>query len=63
MSIDSDDINELATAPKRVTGDEGTVEERPIKEVIEADRYGNSKEVTKPPYGLRISTIRFPGTV
>jgi hypothetical protein len=62
MPIEEDAINELAQAPKRVTGDEGTVEERDIKDVIAADRYEQSKKATRPPYGMRMAQIRSPGT-
>lgn len=61
--IPSDVIKDLATAPKRTVGDEGSVEERPISELIEADRYNASKAAEKPPYGLRLARIRYPGTV
>lgn len=60
MTIDEESIEEAATAPKRVTGDEGTVEERPIQELIEADRY--NKGTGSPPFGMRQSKIRYPGT-
>lgn len=63
MSIESEDISNAAKGPKRVTGDEGTVEERPISELIEADRYEEQKEVTGVPFGMRIARLRFPGTV
>jgi hypothetical protein len=57
------DLIALAKGPKRVTGDEGTVEERSIKELIEADRYSQAKEAAGlPPYGMRIAKMRFPGT-
>jgi len=64
MSIDSDDINELAQAPKKTTGDDGSIEERPIGEVIEADRYTAGKQATSsgPPYGMRIGRLKKPGT-
>lgn len=60
--ITPEDISELAKSPKRITGDEGTVEERSIDELIKADKYQQSQQATKPPYGLRIGRIRFPST-
>lgn len=60
--ITSEDIVDAALGPKRITGDEGTVEERGIDEVIKADKYNESKQATKPPYGMRCAKIRFPGT-
>lgn len=61
--ITAEDIADLGKTPKRVTGDEGTVEERSVKELIEADRYACSKTgAAGVPYGLRIARIRFPGT-
>lgn len=56
------EIEELATAPRKTAGDEGTVEERSVSELIEADRYVASKGATKSPYGLRMARIRKPGT-
>jgi hypothetical protein len=62
MAIEPEDIEELGTAPKKIVGDEGSVEERPIKELVEADRYAAGKRATGPPYGMRISKIEKPGT-
>lgn len=63
--IDDDTISDLATSPQRTRTDEGTVEERPIKEVIEADRYLLTKEAQSggPPYGMRVARTKPPGTV
>lgn len=60
--IDPDEIDELTTAPKRTTGDEGTVEERSIDEVIAGDRYTAAKRAEKAPWGLRRGRIQKPGT-
>lgn len=60
--ISPDDIVEAAKAPKRVTGDEGTVEERSVEEMIEADRYEKAQDATSPPFGMRMAKIRYPGT-
>lgn len=60
--ITVDEFADLGKGPIRMTGDEGTVEERPIEQVIAADRYGSAKCISSVPYGLRIARIRFPGT-
>lgn len=61
--ITSEELTTAAQNPKRVTGDEGTVEERAIKDLIDADRYACAKDAAAGvPYGLRIARIRFPGT-
>lgn len=58
----STEIADHAKSPQRVTTDEGTVQERSVKELIEADRYTKSSDATVVPFGLRIARIRFPGT-
>lgn len=60
--ITTDAILEAAAGPKRVTGDEGTVEERDIDDLIKADRYAAAKGIDGPPFGLRIAKLKFPGT-
>jgi hypothetical protein len=63
MTIESDDIQELASAPQEIRGDEGTVKERPIDEVIKADQYIAAKNTADQPLrGLRVSRCRLPGT-
>lgn len=58
------DHEETAATPKRVTTDEGTVEERPIKEAIEAEQYEAAKSApSKPLHGLRVSRFRPAGPV
>lgn len=61
---DEIDITGQANAPKKVTGDEGGIEERSVDELIAADRYTKAQGAgaSGPPHGLRISKIRFPGT-
>jgi len=64
MSIDETDIEELAKAPRKVETEEGTVVERGIKEVIEADRYLKAKSLEdKPLHGLRVSRCKPGGPV
>lgn len=56
------EIADHAKSPQRVTTDEGTVQERSTKELIEADRYTKSCEAVQVPFGLRVARMRFPGT-
>lgn len=37
-------LGQLATSPRRVRTDEGTVEERPFEEIIRADQYVNPQQ-------------------
>lgn len=60
--MDADEIDELAAAPRRTTGDEGTVEERSVQELIDADRYKAAKKAERAPWGLRFARIRKGGT-
>jgi len=58
------DITERAKQPKKVTGDAGSVEQFPLNEQIEADRYERAKEaIDTPKRGLRFSKMVPPGTV
>lgn len=58
------DILDIVRSPKRTRTDEGTVEERPIDELIAADRYAKASEAQGAvPYGLRIAKTKPPGTV
>lgn len=64
MAIDDAEIEELATSPKKTVTDEGSVEERPIDDVIKADQYVNAKQVGDDPlHGLRISRCKPAGPV
>jgi hypothetical protein len=63
MAIEPTDIEEQAKAPKRTRTDEGVVEERPISELIDADRYNKASQVTNVPWGLKIARVRPGGTV
>lgn len=58
-----DAIKDNATGPKRVQGDELTVEQHSIKDQIEADRYTASNDATKTKgLGIRMRRIVPPGT-
>lgn len=55
-------ISDSASGPKRAQGDSGSVEQHPLKEVVEADRYLSSKDAAKrPDRGLRMSRLAPPG--
>ena len=53
-------IERMAESPKRVTGDEGTVEERTIPELIAADKYEENKKLKRNPF--KVTQVEFPGT-
>jgi hypothetical protein len=63
MAIEDSDIEEQAKAPKKVTGDEGTVVERDIDELIKAQVRLNQASATGVPHGLRMSKMRPGGSV
>ena len=55
-------IEQNATAPKRVRGDSGEVEQHSLKDQIEADRYLASKKATQGKgMGIRISKMKASG--
>lgn len=55
-------IEDNAKGPAKVSGDAGSVEQHPLTEQIEADRYLASKEAAKKPQrGLRFNKIVPPG--
>lgn len=56
-------LNEYLQTPQKVVGDEGSVEERKASELIALDKYIHDKQVTGPPFGMRIATVRPRGTV
>ena len=63
MAEELDDvIRENAQGPAKASGDSGSMEQHPLKDQIEADRYLESKKATrKKSLGLRISKIVPPG--
>lgn len=59
-----DVIRDAAQKPSSVSGDAGSVTQRSLTELIEADRYLASKEAAKSKFrGLRLSKLIPPGTV
>lgn len=64
MTISQTDIEDAGKDPKRVRTEEGTVEERSVQELIDADRYGQTKAAADAvPWGLRIARVKPGGTV
>lgn len=57
-------ITDAAAAPKKLVGDQGTVEQHSIKELIEADRYLAAKNAAKSKtFGIRFIKLRGPGAI
>lgn len=61
MAIDETAIEEAGQNPKRARTAEGSVEERPIDELVKADRYSRAKQVTGPPFGMTIARTQPQG--
>jgi hypothetical protein len=60
----SDPLANALAGPKRARGDAGEVEQHPIPDLIEADKYLASKAAAnKPGRGLRFTTLIPDGTV
>jgi len=56
-------IRDNAKAPAKATGDSGSVEQHPLRDQIEADRYLNSKKAAKAKgLGIKMSKLVPPGT-
>ena len=56
-------IRQNAQAPAKAAGDSGSVEQHPLKDQIEADRYLASKKAAKAKgLGLRMTKMAPPGT-
>ncbi|MBM3983653.1 MAG: hypothetical protein FJ304_25955 [Planctomycetes bacterium] len=55
-------IEQNAKGPAKASGDAGSVEQHPLPDQIEADRYLASKEAAKQPQrGLRFNKLVPPG--
>jgi len=64
MAIEDSDIEALGQTPKRVRTEEGTVEERSVQELIDADRYAKTKTaVDAVPWGMRIARSKPPSAL
>lgn len=63
-TITTENIVDLVKAPKEITTDEGSVKERSVKELIEAEKYiANKEAITTPLHGLVISRAKPGGAV
>ena len=58
-----DAIRENAQGPRRAQGDSGSVEQHPLPEQIEADRYLASKQAARKGLGVRMTKVVPPGAV
>ena len=56
-----DTIRENAAGPKRASGDAGSIEQHPLTEQIEADRYLASKQAAKKGLGVKMTKVVPPG--
>jgi hypothetical protein len=57
-------IRDNAAGPAKASGDSGSVEQHPLKDQIEADRYLASKDAArKPGLGIKFAKIAPPGAV
>lgn len=63
MTISDDKFQELGEAPQRTRTDEGTISERPMKDLIDTDRYIASRGATRVPWGMRVARTKPGGTV
>ena len=55
-------IRDNAAGPKKAAGDSGSMEQHPLKDQIDADRYLASKEAAKKGLGVRRVKLIPPGT-
>ena len=60
-------MQQLAIAPQRVRTDEGTVEERPIDQLIQADVYNRldnkTPQMAQPLWGISVASVRPPDSL
>lgn len=64
LSVEDAQLQEIALGPQRTTTEEGTVEERPIKDLIDADKYLLQKQASdSPPWGIRMARVAPGGAV
>ena len=63
MGLTEEQLNNLAGAPKRTAGDEGTVEERDARDAIALDVYNQAGQASGPPFGMRVARVVPRGTV
>ena len=63
MPLTEEQILELALAPKRTTTDEGTVEERDMKDILAANEAVAFTNPDRSPWGIRVARTIPRGTV
>ena len=56
-------IRENASGPAKASGDSGSMEQHPLSEQIEADRYLASKQAMRKGPGFRMTKLSPPGAV
>ena len=62
MAEDLDNtIRQNAAGPRRARGDSGEMEQHPLREQIEVDRYLNSKQAANTGLGVKRSKLIPPG--
>lgn len=54
----TDAIRENASGPKKAAGDSGSMEQHPLSDQIEADRYLRSSQATKKGKGLGLRFVK-----
>jgi len=53
-----EEFKDIATSPRRMTGDEGTVEERSVDDMRKAVQYQDGATAAKsPPHGMYVSKL------
>lgn len=60
MAIEESDIEALAKTPRKTVTDEGTIVERSVQELLDADRGNKAKGANVVPWGLRVARTQ-PG--
>lgn len=63
MPLSEEQIEELASAPKRTRTDEGTVEERSADDLIKLDQYAAQKATNAVPWGMKVARTKPQGPV
>ena len=57
-----DTIQDNAAGPRKATGDSGSVEQHPLRDQVEADRYLNSKKAARARgLGVKVTKLVPPG--
>lgn len=61
--ITEQNVADLALAPQISRNEEGMIQERPIDELVKADRLLNTKKTPQAaPYGIMVAKVRPGGT-